>query len=325
MSKYIINLQLKEYIINLDLPEDKRWIHLLEIYSESLLKIKPILKKIIDMQLSNYKYFLYPLIKLYKVSGFIKYKKELESIANFLQIDFEYVLLLQLYYEMNAACTSIVTKINDSYSMFRTMDWPMEFLKELTVNLIFMKNNEIVCYGTSWVGYIGLLTVTIPNKCCIAINYRRTSLNKYSIFKNMFNCITLSWPIGYLIRDICENSYNLDMIRLLLKKSNLISPCYITISYDIRKPEIIKRDPDSYSIESGDFVIQTNCDNDKLEPNILYSIERRNICKNIIMKKNNLFGSIDELLNLLHIEPVLNSETIYINILNPNQKPITYI
>ena len=50
MSKYIINLQLKEYIINLDLPEDKRWIHLLEIYSESLLKIKPILKKIIDMQ-----------------------------------------------------------------------------------------------------------------------------------------------------------------------------------------------------------------------------------------------------------------------------------
>ena len=110
-----------------------------------------------------------------------------------------------------------------------------------------------------------------------------------------------------------------------IKKSNLISPCYITISYDIRKPEIIKRDPDSYSIESGDFVIQTNCDNDKLEPNILYSIERRNICKNIIMKKNNLFGSIDELLNLLHIEPVLNSETIYINILNPNQKPITYI
>ncbi len=314
-----------EYIINLDLPEDKRWIQLLEIYSDRLMKIKPILKQLIEMQLSNYKYLLYPLIKLYKVSGFIKYKRELESIARFLEIDFEYVLLLQLYYEMNAACTSVVTKISDSYCMFRTMDWPMEFLKELTVNLIFMKNNKILFYGTSWVGYIGLLTVTIPDKCCIAINYRRTSLSKYGILKNMFNCMTLSWPIGYLVRDICENSYNVDMIRLLLKKSNLISPCYITLCYVDRKPEIIKREPDSYSIESGDFVIQTNCDNDKLEPNILYSIERRTICTQVLTEKNNLFETVDELITSLYTEPILNSETIYLNILNPNQKPLTYI
>ena len=316
---------MNEYIIDLDMPEETRWIGLLNQYADTLNKIKPILKKLIDMQLSNYKYLLYPLIKLYKISGFIKYKKELESIANFLSIDFEHVLLLQLYYEMNAACTSVVTKVNDSYCMFRTMDWPMEFLKELTVNLKFVKNNKVLCYATSWVGYVGLLTVTIPEKCCISMNYRRTSLNSYGILKNMFNCMTMSWPSGYLIREICENSYDTNMIRFLLKKSNLISPCYFTLCYNDRKPEIIIRDPSSYSIESGDFVIQTNCDSGKIEPNILYSIERRKICKEIILQKNNSFESSDELISLLFVQPVLNSETIYLNILNPNETPLTFI
>ena len=88
---------------------------------------------------------------------------------------------------------------------------------------------------------------------------------------------------------------------------------------------MIIRDPSSYSIESGDYVIQTNCDTDKNKPNILYSIERRNICKEIILHKNNSFESSNELISMLFVEPVLNSETIYLNILNPNEIPLTFI
>jgi hypothetical protein len=306
--------------INLDLPEDRRWAIIFNVYESKLEKIKPILKNLIDTYMKNYWIIIKPLIKIYKISKKIMYEKELTYFAKRLDIDFEYILLLQLIYETSACCTSIVSKVDDKYCMFRTMDWPMEFLKDITIDLKFTKNNQIIFYATSWVGYIGILTCMIPNTCCIAVNYRRTcDMNFINLIKNVSYTMKLKYPIGYLIRDICENETNIDKINNRLCNTHLISPCYFTICYDKRIPEIITRDITSYRIYSHEYVIQTNCDFDKNEPNILYSVKRRNVAKIIISNFTNNFDSINNMKDYLLIHPILNEDTIYITMMHLSQ------
>lgn len=303
--------------INLDLPEDRRWDIIFINYKSKLEEIKSNLVNLIDTYIKKYWIVIKPLIKVYKLSKKIMYEKELEYFADKLNINFEYILLLQLIYETTSCCTSIVSKSNNKYSMFRTMDWPMDFLKNITIDLKFTKNNKVIFYATSWVGYVGILTAMIPNTCCISVNYRRTSdMSFCNLIKNVYNTLKLRYPIGYLVRDICETTTDINLIKNKLCNSHLISPCYFTICYDDKYPEIITRDISSYTLYSHEYVIQTNCDFDKNYPDILYSIKRRDIAKNIISDVMNNFNSIIDMKDLLLIRPILNEDTIYVTMMN---------
>jgi len=304
------------YEINLDLPAEQRWKILFDDYENELDTIKPILKSLIDTYTQNYSFIIKPLIKTYKFFKMIMYEKELSYFAKRLNIDFDYVLLLQLIYETSSCCTSIVSQVENKYCMFRTMDWPMEFLKFITVDLKFTKNGKTLYYATSWIGYIGILTAMIPDKCCISVNYRRTSdMTFQNLLKNVFNTMTMKYPIGYLVREICENETNIDIIKMRLCNTQLISPCYFTVCYNKKYPEIITRDPSSYKVHSHEYVIQTNCDNDKVEPNILYSVERRKLATKLIADVLNNFTSIKNMKDSLLVRPILNDETIYVTMM----------
>jgi hypothetical protein len=102
------------------------------------------------------------------------------------------LVLLQLVYEASAACTSIIVpqdpaKVScpiaphprlDSTLIvhvrvcvcsrgqasapqhIRTMDWGMEFLRPLTIEVDFVKGGRTQYLATTWVGYVGVLTGT---------------------------------------------------------------------------------------------------------------------------------------------------------------------
>ena len=107
------------YEINLDLPAEQRWKILFDDYENELDTIKPILKSLIDTYTQNYSFIIKPLIKTYKFFKMIMYEKELSYFAKRLNIDFDYVLLLQLIYETSSCCTSIVSQVENKYCMFR--------------------------------------------------------------------------------------------------------------------------------------------------------------------------------------------------------------
>jgi hypothetical protein len=73
------------------------------------------------------------------------------------------LVLLQLVYEASAACTSIVvpqdpTQGDSIPQHIRTMDWGMEFLRPLTIEVEFTKGGRTLYVATTWVGYVGVLT-----------------------------------------------------------------------------------------------------------------------------------------------------------------------
>lgn len=307
------------YIIDLDLPESERWNKLLEEYKNELKLIVPYMKQMID-ELLGYSYYpIIAFIKTYRALGkFIMYEKEIQAIADKIGMSFEYTLMMQLCYEATACCTSVVTRVDGNYTFFRTMDWPLSFLKSLTVDLTFQKDGKTLFYVTTWVGYIGALTVTVPEKYSMAVNYRRTQDITFSgIVRNVFNILGMHWPIGHLIRDICEHTTDVAKMKERISTSPLVSPCYITVCYSDDKPEVYARDVADTTMVTNEFVVQTNCDQGKCEPDILYSVLRRQKVTELIERSGNDFITDMDMVHQLLDFPVLNDETVYYSVMSP--------
>jgi acid ceramidase len=308
-----------KYTVNLDDKPSIRWNHILNENKKTLLNVKKQLFEQINLE--KYYYIVSFLIQIYKIFGSISYLEEIDSIAKIMEIDFNFLLIMQLIYEVSASCTSVITNVDNKQTFFRTMDWPMTFLKDITIDVDFIKNNKIIYKATTWIGYVGILTATVPYKYSLAINYRKTNNVSFTTFlKKFYKLSSMNWPIGYLIRNVCENNLNYDVALNILCKANLISPCYITIcdAINIINPIVITRDPSAYKIYKKNYIIQTNCDQNKYTPNILFSVERKKTVKKIIKNHNNKFKSNDELINACFIYPVINYQTIYYTIMCPS-------
>jgi len=245
----------------------------------------------------------------------IMFYDELAFIADRMKMPLYQIVILQLIYEMTSACTTAIFKIGKEEYFLRTMDWPMPFLKDITIGLNIKKGSKEISKVIGWIGCVGFFTVINPDYK-IAINYRRTcEINIESMIMNTLRTFGMKWPISYLVRYIVEKELILPDIITVFEKAELISPTYITI-YSINnsnKSVIITRDNNKLVNTRSTDLIQTNCDHDKLGPDILWSLERRELLNMIINELNEQKKCSKKLVikNLL-IAPIVNSETIYI-------------
>lgn len=238
----------------------------------------------------------------------IMYRDELQFWSNKFNMPFHKILILQLLYEINSGCTTFVY----DRIMYRTMDWPIDFLKEITYHGIFVKNNKMIYEGIGWIGSVGLFTAKTLDYA-ISINYRRiNNVGLYSILKNLFNIITLKFPVSYLVRYIVENQMNTSDAINILKKIDVISPVYYTINVFDGIPSIIERDSTNFNEYKNEYVIQTNCDlcdvnNMDEDKNIMNSYERYNQINQMITKKLNK----NKIIKTFNKYPIMNEDTIY--------------
>lgn len=305
-----------EYIIDLDKPKSERWVDVIKENKNTCYKAFQEMEQIIDRTLGYMSKPILMLIRGYSSFGQAIHYEEIKSISDILHIDIEKVILLQLCYEMFAACTSAMFKFKGRNIHFRTMDWPMTFLKYVTVRLEFQRKGRTVFKAVSWLGYVGIFTGVAPEKYSVALNYRR---NDDSIFNNVARAMTLKWPAGYMLRHILENEYNFKDAMNMIQEAQLIAPCYITICPDIGSSYLIIRDRDKtyQKRKSSKLLVQTNIDPDKVKPNILYSIERNEYARNTIRKKVNKWTNFEDIKKDLLKHPIKNNDTIYYCIIDP--------
>lgn len=317
-------MSVREYTINLDLPGSERWRQVLADFASEF----PQLRREITRLLEAYGYNLWIALALrsvtsiYSIRQSIMYYDELLSISQAVGLPFEQILLMQLMYEMHSACTTVVCKTAHEWTMFRTMDWALDFLKRLTIQVKFVRQGQAVCAATTWVGYCGLLTSCTPSYS-VAVNYRRTvdQMNWSHLLRNIISVLTLAFPIGYLVREtVCDPSCNYSQALNRFKQTRLISPCYLTIcpASIYEHPVIITRDPQGFVVHSNSHsVVQTNCDNDQTNSNnshnILYSRERIEFCRRAIQRSTDPqhSRSANSLFDAMQSFPIINEETIY--------------
>lgn len=293
------------YDFDVDKSAEENWGPIFDKNKHLLPKILPQLHNLLE-QYGTITTLIKPAYSLISANNIMFYD-EICYIAKRIELDPYCVLLLQLIYESSSACTTAIFQIDNKPFFFRTMDWPMEFLKDMTIGLNIIRNGKIIGKVTTWFGYVGFLTATnTVDDYTIAINYRRTEqISLSAMCKNFYRIITSKWPIGYLVRGIITSCKNQKNALDILKHAELISPCYITFFAKNGSSCIITRNCDSVENVRLNNLFQTNCDLGKSEPNILHSLERYKILQKITPDK--------DLLSQLLKYPIINDETIYYN------------
>jgi len=337
-------------ILDLDVDPSDRWKDIIVKYRASLLHIYDQLNNLEIGTLGFCaKYGVLGLVNISRMLGKVKYLDELQSIATGMGVPVSRVILMQLMYELSTCCTSSIINTKKNPIMVRTMDWALDSLDPLTINLNVMKGGRVIYQATTWVGYVGILTAVRPESYAIAINYRRSYQN--SMWDNFKACWSMRWPIGYAVRDLLDNQFDYHAASKFLKKVSLIAPCYITMCCRRRNGPIsgivtmnsdgvvIQRDQSHDSddqsmgtVEIGNkkTLTQTNIDQNiyDSDKDILYSIRRRDLANSIgegLLEmhsdelKVDTYSRRTKLLEKYLVHPILNEETRYISLMAPGK------
>jgi hypothetical protein len=273
---------MNHYSIQINASPAEKWGPILDDFEDQIKSVYRKLKSQNSGFLSN---LGSKMISLSSYFGFVKYADEISYITERCGIPFGEGVLLQIMYELSAACTSAVFMVGDVPVHFRTMDWPLNELKKMTITIDFKDGEKTVYSVVTWAGYIGAFTAIKPGVCSISLNYRE---GNDSLSTNLANLIKSYWPAGYLIRDVMESGRSYHRIFKCLKSANLVAPCYFIIC-GINKDQCfnIVRDRQSaqvYMMDTNNCVVQTNIDPNSYDysSNILHSIKRRSLSKQII-------------------------------------------
>lgn len=183
------------------------------------------------------------------MSGKINLGHELEGIAKASGIPVGTVAVLQLAYEVFAACTSIVVEVkgrelgldgDDAENELipfhiRTVDGPLEKLSNMTCEVDFVRQGHVVFSATTWPGYVGVLTGVRPGAFSVSVNRRYMDGSSIrgterELILNMFKCMSEACPVSFLVRDVLERASTYFEAITSLQVANLSTPAYITVA-----------------------------------------------------------------------------------------------
>jgi len=306
-----------KFKIDLDEAPENRWNAVVKAYKNKFDGVMNVMDKLLEGFMGT----ILSWVTWYN-SDRVFYIEELKAISEKSGVALERLIILQLCYELFACCTSVLINENDKIIHYRTMDWEMPELKDLTIDVDFVRKGHIIFSATTWAGYVGVMTATKPDVCTVALNYRRLG---DGVLTNYTKSVNGSWPVGFLIRHLLETENDYNKIKGYLSHSPLISPCYLTIGGSkAGQGVVLSRTRESVDKIQNlgqadkDFLVQTNIDHDReIDPtvsNIMYSTQRIDNVKKIMKKYVKTFD-LNNVINTFNVWPIINESTIYVTVM----------
>eukprot|EP01084_Bolivina_argentea_P022109 41089_1 len=312
----------------MDEPADKRWAAACEKFGT------------IDMDIYQHFIKIFPeilvddleaiMLNWYNKNAREPYKSEMEFFANCSGVPLGGIVVINLVYDLTAACTSIIAEDENGVIMHgRNLDYEfMPLLRNATFNGHFTDNTGKIYYSTtSFFGYSGFWTGIKPGYFSISADERFAG----SLVENV-KAIRDDWtPPSWLIRDIVSSTtidkYE-DALNLLIN-TKLMAPVYFIIGgMNFPDGAVVTRNQTYsfrlWSLETSYLVwydLETNYDwwtpppknDDRRDP----GIKSMNA-----MGQNNL--TANNLYNVLSTPPVLNDGTLYTTIMSASNASLYY-
>eukprot|EP01059_Diplonema_ambulator_P031833 TRINITY_DN5980_c0_g1_i1.p1 TRINITY_DN5980_c0_g1~~TRINITY_DN5980_c0_g1_i1.p1 ORF type:complete len:416 (+),score=128.29 TRINITY_DN5980_c0_g1_i1:47-1249(+) len=237
------------------------------------------------------------------------------------------LVMVQLFYEVEDACTSIVAQ-NTNGSIFhgRNLDYGLPGLQNFTATIDFTRNGKPISTGTMYVGYCGLLTgqhVVSPGRASWSISldqrfYGKSVIPYEDTIKELLQGVQ---NVGFTLRDALGTQDNFTAATKLLGAKPIPAPAYLILS-GVEKDEgvVITRDRNGTSAAAGTgrgywpidtaagawYRLETNFDN--WEP---ITDGRRKTANEGMQKIGESGANNDGLMQVLSTPNVLNSGTTY--------------
>lgn len=298
----------KTYVVNLDLPEEQRWVRVVQDHKEIVQDIHTMFRKYIPDE-------LIPLVEAIgaDIEKYIPapYAAEMKGIANALNGKIGDVVIANILYDVTAFCTSIVSQgPNGQIWHSRNLDYGFtDMLKNITVAIDIQKGGKTVYSVVTYAGYVGVLSGQKPQGFTITVDERDQGNALYNLLVGLLDRSVV--PVSFLVRDALANSPNFTEAVKLLGYTPTAAPVYFIIG-GARAGEgaIITKgrlEPDDIWMIDPDngtwFNVETNYDHWKPAP---ASDDRRDPAIKAMndMGRNNI--SVQSLFSVMSTPPVLN-------------------
>ena len=308
------------YTINLDLKPENRWKQVGEDYVTILKDFKDFLLKKFDISKK-----LLPIADTIgsDLDRYIPapFSGELAGLAKYSKIPLSELVLANMVYELTAFCTSFVVQNETGLIMHgRNLDYSQaKELQKLVIDLDFQRNGTTVYSGTTFAGYIGLLTAQKPGVLTVTLNER----NIGNAFENLIDLLIANHSFSALaVREMLDTPYQTfaNAVNFLAYQTLLVAPCYFIIGgvktlegVVITRARLAALSVDRLDLESGKwFVLETNYDPWTTPPP---SDDRRGPAIRMLDKIGRSID-IDTLYGVLNREPVCNSDTVYTTVMS---------
>ncbi|XP_036383023.1 N-acylethanolamine-hydrolyzing acid amidase-like isoform X1 [Megalops cyprinoides] len=214
--------------ISLDVSPEERWLPLTYIFDINYLRETA--AKIIDTTVPKWVHHaITPIVEGLEKYIPQPYVKEIQGMASFYGAGIADIVLLNFAYEITAFCTSVVAQDTKGHLYHgRNLDYPhVDILRNLTIDILFIKYGEVAFRGTSFAGYIGLWTGQKAKKFTISGNER----SQGHWWENVISAFLLkSSPVSWLVRETLEEAEDFQDAVIRLSKVPIITDVYYIVA-----------------------------------------------------------------------------------------------
>jgi len=325
------------YKVDLDEPPIKRWQHIAKNYDGQ--RISKWINDTINELIPDSKELVAALMELVAADIDDLFTKEqadeMRGLSEALKVKLYEVVLVNIVYDLTAfnssrtrMCTSIVAEDKQG-NMYhgRNLDYSgPAMMREMTIQIDFIKNGTTLFKSTSFVGYIGLITGVKFGKFSITGNERNTG----NLVSHLISALSGGNLDFWHLRKVLEKAESYDEAFEMLKSVKITAPVYYIVGGS--KPSqgaIIVRDPEKVAgvvqmrseKEHPWFVLETNYDPWTRPPQ---DDDRRQA--GLVAMSNVTQARINEetMYNVLSVIPVMNDETVYTTIMSPSNSSIYF-
>jgi len=252
-----------------------------------------------------------------------EYAQEIRGCAEAMEIPYGWVTIFNLGYEVSDACTSIVAQTNDGKILHaRNLDfWAgmgfTDSLKNMSFIGNFQKGGKTVFIGTTFAGYVGILSGMRPGAFSITIDTRFYPDGISELFYEVVAAILEknATLVSFLSRTVLAQQPNFDAALWNLSNDELIADVYYIIAgTKNNEGAVISRNrenaTDVWLLDTPNrwFEVETNYDHWNPPP---WFDNRRDPANNAMnaMGRNNL--TLDGMYQVLSTKPVFNLQTTY--------------
>ena len=326
------------YDINLDLPAEERWNHVVADFSDDIQVLAKEVKKITNSKIED-EIMEKILCKINNMLSY-PYAEEMAGIAKAAEVPLSHIMMLNFMYELTAfkkppeynftskACITILAEEeNGTVYLAHNTDYALaELLRKVTIIVNFQENGKTVYTGTTFAGYVGLISGQKPNSFVLNINER----DKGDWWMNAFAALATDTDgaVLILIRDtLADPLMDFKTAVETIAHRRMIASSYFMIG-GIKPSEaaVIAMDRAGANnvwwlgTNHTWYLVETNYDHWKAPP-------RGDPRRYLAIDKLNQIGhanvSPTTLLEVLSVDKVLNDDTIHTSIMSAS-KPDLY-
>ena len=306
------------YTIDLDMPASQRWQALATQY-------KPQITAVVDIVKARIPKLVLPVLE--KMGAKLEehlpapYAQEIASVAAATGQPVADIFALNMFYEINSGCTSIVAaQENGTLVHGRNLDYGIPGLQNLTADVVFTRDGGAEVYrGTTYVGYVGLLTGMRPHAWSVSIDERDTTNG--TVWDNAMEALLHGGhSIGFFLRNTLETAADFDAALGAVQAAPLDSPSYIILGGSGGKGAIVTRERavtvDTWRLDRAEgrwFVVQTNDDHWSPPKDI-----RRAAANRHMNATTPAALSVDFMWEVMSAYPTQNSGTTYTTVMSPD-------